>query len=89
MPVCALIAPTLLRAEVEAWVHTWIAPATKRAYRADLDHFEACSGITPVIDAMVAADHSDNGQSPRRLIFCRARKNGEVNGHSFVRATHG
>jgi hypothetical protein len=38
-----------------------IAPATQRAYRADLDHFEAYGGTLPATDAHVAnylADHA-------------------------------
>ncbi len=46
---------------VDAYVQSGIAPATRRAYRADLDHFEAWGGTIPATDDMVAAyiaDHS-------------------------------
>ena len=49
-----------LRAEVEAYVQAGIAPATKRAYRADLDHFEAWGGTIPATDALVAAYLADH-----------------------------
>src|SRR5271166_426787 len=40
---------------VEAYVRAGVAPATRRAYRADLDHFEAWGGTIPATDDMVAA----------------------------------
>ena len=51
----------MIRAEVKAYVQAGIAPATKRAYRADLDHFEAWGGTIPATDTLVAtyiADHA-------------------------------
>jgi integrase len=50
-----------LQAEVAAYVQAGIAPATKRAYRADLDHFHAWGGTIPATEAQVAtylADHA-------------------------------
>jgi len=44
-----------LRAEVETYVQAGIAPATKRAYRADLDHFQAWGGQLPASDGLLAA----------------------------------
>jgi integrase len=47
--------------EVEAYVQAGIASATKRAYRADLDHFRAWGGSLPTTDAQIAnylADHA-------------------------------
>jgi hypothetical protein len=35
-------------------VQAGIAPATRRAYRADLDHFEAWGGTIPASDDQVA-----------------------------------
>jgi integrase len=58
---CASACTALLRAEVEAYVRAGIASATKRAYRADLSHFEAWGGAIPATDALVAtylADHA-------------------------------
>jgi integrase len=49
-----------LRAGVEAYVQAGIAPATKRAYRADLDHFEAWGGTIPATVAQVAAYLADH-----------------------------
>jgi integrase len=49
-----------LRADVEAYVEGGIAPATKRAYRADLDHFRAWGGTIPAADAQVAAYLADH-----------------------------
>jgi integrase len=46
---------------VEAYVEAGIAPATRRAYRADLDHFEAWGGTLPATDTQVTnylADHA-------------------------------
>jgi integrase len=40
---------------VEAYVEAGIAPATRRAYRADLDHFRTWGGSMPATDAEVAA----------------------------------
>jgi integrase len=42
-------------AKVEGYVEAGIAPATRRAYRADLDHFRAWGGSMPASDAQVAA----------------------------------
>ena len=39
---------------IEAHVEGGIAPATQRAYRADLDHFEAWGGTLPATNAQVA-----------------------------------
>jgi integrase len=55
MLVCAGACTETLRADVEAYVQAGIAPATKRAYRADLSHFEAWGGTIPATDALVAA----------------------------------
>jgi integrase len=46
---------------VETYVESGIAPATRRAYRADLDHFQAWGGTIPATNDMVAtyiADHA-------------------------------
>ncbi len=40
---------------VASYVDAGIAPATRRAYRADLDHFRAWGGDVPATDAHVAA----------------------------------
>jgi integrase len=40
---------------VESYVQAGIAPATRRAYRADLDHFRAWGGEIPSTDAQLAA----------------------------------
>ena len=60
MPACAGACTETLRAEVEAYVQAGIASATKRAYRADLDHFEAWGGTIPATDAQVAAYLADH-----------------------------
>ncbi len=39
---------------VEAYVRAGVAPATRRAYRADLDRFEAWGGSIPATEDMVA-----------------------------------
>jgi len=49
-----------LQAEVEAYIQAGIAPATKRAYRADLDHFRAWGGTIPATEAHVAAYLADH-----------------------------
>jgi hypothetical protein len=46
---------------VETYVEAGIAPATRRAYHADLDHFQAWGGSLPATDAQVTnylADHA-------------------------------
>jgi site-specific recombinase XerC len=46
---------------VEAYLEAGIAPATRRAYRADLGHFEAWGGTLPATDTQVTnylADHA-------------------------------
>jgi hypothetical protein len=53
--LCAGACTNTLQADVEAYVQAGIAPATKRAYRADLSHFEAWDGTIPATDAQVAA----------------------------------
>jgi integrase len=50
----------MLRPDVEAYVQAGIAPATKRAYRADVHHFEAWGGTIPPTDALVAAYLADH-----------------------------
>jgi integrase len=45
---------------VEAYVQAGIAPATRRAYCADLDHFEAWGGTIPATDDVVAAYIADH-----------------------------
>jgi integrase len=40
---------------VEAFIQAGIAPATRRAYRSDLDHFLAWGGAMPATDAQIAA----------------------------------
>jgi hypothetical protein len=60
MLVCAVDCTNSLLAEVEAYVQAGIAPATKRAYRADLDHFRAWDGAIPATDAKVAAYLADH-----------------------------
>jgi integrase len=50
------------RPQVGAYVQAAIASATKRAYRADLDHFRAWGGSLPATDAQIAnylADHAE------------------------------
>jgi integrase len=52
----------IVRPEVEAYVQAGIASATKRAYRADLDHFRAWGGSLPATDAQITnylADHAE------------------------------
>ena len=60
MPVSAGACTEALRAEVEAYVQAGIASATKRAYRADLDHFKAWGGTVPATDAQLAAYLADH-----------------------------
>src|SRR5271165_729694 len=51
---------TLPISTVEAYVRAGVAPATRRAYRADLDHFEAWGGTVPATNDMVAAYIADH-----------------------------
>ena len=65
-PTCMLVGAgtctETLRPEVEAYVRAGIASATKRAYRADLDHFRAWGGSLPATDTQITnylADHAE------------------------------
>jgi hypothetical protein len=49
--ICKLVPSDTIRAYVEAG----IAPATRRAYKADLDHFRAWGGNIPTSDIQLAA----------------------------------
>ena len=49
-----------LAASVQSFVQAGVAPATRRAYRADLDHFEAWGGTIPATDEVVAAYIADH-----------------------------
>ena len=48
--VCAAACTETFLPEVEAYVQAGIASATKRAYRADLDHFRALGGTLPATE---------------------------------------
>jgi hypothetical protein len=52
-----------LQSDVESYVQAGIAPATKRAYRADLDHFRAWGGTIPATEAQVAAYRSAHAET--------------------------
>jgi integrase len=41
--------------EIKSYIEAGIAPATRRAYRADLDHFRAWGGDVPATDGQIAA----------------------------------
>ena len=58
-PSYAIDCKDLSVGSVEAYVHAGVAPATRRAYRADLDHFEAWGGTIPATDDKVAAYLAD------------------------------
>jgi hypothetical protein len=45
---------TNLASAIEAYVEAGIAPATRRAYRADLDHWGPWGGRLPATEAQVA-----------------------------------
>ena len=51
-----------LRPEVEAYVQAGISSATRRAYRADLDHFRAWGGSLPATDAQITAYLADHAE---------------------------
>ena len=44
-----------LSLSVQTYVEAGIAPATRRAYRSDLDHFQAWGGSIPSADGQLAA----------------------------------
>jgi len=54
---------TGLAASVQSFVQAGVAPATRRAYRADLDHFVAWGGTIPATDDMVAAYVADHANA--------------------------
>jgi integrase len=51
---CAINIASELAASVQGYVEAGIAPATRRAYRADLDHFAAWGGVIPSTEADLA-----------------------------------
>ena len=53
--VCAVDCKLALTSKVETYVQAGIAPATRRAYRADLDHFRRWGGTIPGTDGQLAA----------------------------------
>lgn len=55
MSVAIAINCTELDEQVQGYVAAGIAPATRRAYRSDLDHFLAWGGMIPATDEMLAA----------------------------------
>ena len=58
---CADICTQIHSAKVDAYIEAGIAPATRRAYHSDLEHFRAWGGSVPATDAQVAtylADHA-------------------------------
>src|ERR1700751_375733 len=59
-PVRAVDCNEKLPPEVRTYVQAGIAPATKRAFLADVNHFEAWGGIIPATDAVVAAYLADH-----------------------------
>ena len=54
MLVSAGVCTEALSAKVDTYVQAGIAPATKRAYRTDLDHFQAWGGTVPASDDQLA-----------------------------------
>jgi hypothetical protein len=54
-PGFAIDCSDLSVSSVGAYAQAGVAPATRRAYGADLDHFEAWGGTIPATDDMVAA----------------------------------
>ena len=59
-PPDAASCTSLSVSSVEVYVQSGIAQATRRAYRADLDHFAAWGGTIPATDDMVAAYIADH-----------------------------
>lgn len=56
---------------VLAYVRAGIAPATRRAYRADLDRFEAWGGSIPATEDMVAAYIAEQATTLKVSILTR------------------
>jgi hypothetical protein len=52
---CAIDCTHELTASVQGLVEAGIAPATRRAYRSDLDHFAKWGGVIPSTDAQLAS----------------------------------
>ena len=59
-PFDAVDRSNLSVSSVEAYVRAGVAPAIRRAYRADLDHFEAWGGTIPATEDMLAAYIADH-----------------------------
>jgi hypothetical protein len=60
-PVCASTCTDYLVRTVNDYIDAGIAPATRRAYRTDLDHFEAWGGTFPSTEVQLAnylVDHA-------------------------------
>jgi integrase len=58
-PSCAVDCNSVSIAKVAAYVKAGVAPATRRAYQSDLDHFLAWGGALPATDAQVASYLAD------------------------------
>jgi integrase len=59
--LCAVDCTKSAAAKVSSYIEAGIAPATRRAYQSDLDHFRAWGGAVPATDAQIAsylADHA-------------------------------
>jgi integrase len=56
---------------VRAYVEAGIAPATRRAYKADLDHFRAWGGDIPTTDVQLAAYLADQATTLRAATLTR------------------
>jgi len=59
----ALVCTSILPAKVETYVQAGMAPATRRAYRTDLDHFQAWGGTVPASDGQLAAYLAEHAET--------------------------
>jgi len=70
-PVCAIDCIIGVHPMVEAYVEAGIAPATRRAYHADVDHFRAWGGTIPATDTELAAYIATHAKTLRPATLIR------------------
>jgi integrase len=69
--ICAVTCKFEPSDTVRAYVEAGIAPATRRAYRADLDHFRAWGGDIPTTDVQLASYLADQAATLKAATLTR------------------
>jgi hypothetical protein len=68
---CAVTCKSAPSDAVRAYVEAGIAPATRRAYKADLEHFRAWGGDIPTTDIQLAAYLADQATALKAATLTR------------------